>query len=425
MTVTFPPTIDLGFVVGLAVLLVGVVAVAYPSAFQRWGATRLLRTLRLPLIFVGFVVVGSSFFVNTPETRLPNPVPATVDSIAAGNEVYLNSCSRCHGVDARGGGVDAGTTELRPPALAGPGSHLSQHTDGDLHYFITHRAAGRHARVGRRALRRAGVGHHQLPSFHPMSKPIDWQEWHTGYESDTPLRRRLEIVQRHIGEVLDSFEGSPLRVVSMCAGEGRDLLGALDGHTRRDITGRLVELDPELAERARAHAAALGLSELEVRVGDAGDAAAYAGAVPADLVLVCGVFGNISDADIEKTLKALPMFAAPDATVMWTRHRREPDMTVNIRRWLAEAGFENTAYDPVPNSDTTAADGGDRWRGTIPRSDAAAPRRAPFHVHSEVALADRSVDCSTGGDDLLAERRAGREARIVLGDVVVVGRAGM
>ena len=27
-------------------------------------------------------------------------------------------------------------------------------------------------------------------------------------------------------------------------------------------------------------------------------------------------------------------------------------MTVNIRRWLEEAGFENTTYDPVPNSDT-------------------------------------------------------------------------
>ena len=177
---------------------------------------------------------------------------------------------------------------------------------------------------------------------------IDWQAWHEGYESDTPLRRRLEIVQRHIGEVLDSFDRSPLRVVSMCAGEGRDLLGALDGHSRRDVTGRLVELDPELAERARAHAAALGLTGLEVSVGDAGDTTAYAGAVPADLVLACGVFGNISDADIEKTLRALPMFAAPDATVIWTRHRREPDMTVNIRRWLSEVRLREHRLRPRP-----------------------------------------------------------------------------
>lgn len=193
--------------------------------------------------------------------------------------------------------------------------------------------------------------------------PLDWRAWHEGYDSDTPLRRRLEIVQRHIGALLDSFAASPLRVVSMCAGEGRDLLGALDESERRDVVGRLVELDPELAGRARAHAAALGLSDLEVRVGDAAETTLYAGAVPADLVLACGVFGNISDADIERTLKALPMFTAPGGTVIWTRHRRAPDVTVSIRRWLEEAGFENTAYDPVPESDTLGTVGVAVFRG--------------------------------------------------------------
>jgi hypothetical protein len=192
---------------------------------------------------------------------------------------------------------------------------------------------------------------------------LDWQAWHSAYDSDTSLRRRLEIVQRHIGEVLDTFKGSPLRVVSMCAGEARDLLGALDERERHDITGLLVELDPELAGRARAHADALGLSDLEVHVGDAGMTASYAGAVPGDLVLVCGVFGNISDADIERTLRALPMLCAPGTTVIWTRHRREPDMTVNIRRWLTDSGFENIAYDPVPDSDTLGTVGVAVYRG--------------------------------------------------------------
>lgn len=137
MVVIFPPTVDVGFAIGLVALLVGLLAVAYPGWFQRSRASRLVSTLRLPLVLLGFVLVGSSFFANTPESQLVNPVPATVDSIAAGSEVYLNSCSKCHGIDARGGGPDAGTTQVRPPALAGPGSHLTQHTDGDLHYFIT------------------------------------------------------------------------------------------------------------------------------------------------------------------------------------------------------------------------------------------------------------------------------------------------
>jgi len=105
------------------------------------------------------------------------------------------------------------------------------------------------------------------------------------------------------------------------------------------------------------------VADLEVRTGDAADTRAYAGAVPADLVLACGVFGNISDSDIERTLRGLPMFAAQGATVIWTRHRREPDGTVNIRRWLDDSGFENTSYDPVPDSDTLGTVGIALFRG--------------------------------------------------------------
>jgi hypothetical protein len=146
--------------------------------------------------------------------------------------------------------------------------------------------------------------------------------WHADYDTDSPLKRRLAIVQRHIVEFLASFDATPVRVVSMCAGEARDLLGALAKVERRDICGRLVELDPGNAAVARGRCDDLGLTGLEVLVGDAGRAQAYADAVPADLVLACGVFGNISDADVERTVGALPAFCAPGATVIWTRHRR-------------------------------------------------------------------------------------------------------
>ncbi|HEY8134839.1 MAG TPA: hypothetical protein VIF08_02280, partial [Candidatus Limnocylindrales bacterium] len=86
---------------------------------------------------------------------------------------------------------------------------------------------------------------------------MDWTAWHTDYDADTPLRRRLEIVQRHIVDALASIERSPVRVISMCAGEARDLRGALARVERRDLVGRLVELDPGLAGNARR-----GLSEL-------------------------------------------------------------------------------------------------------------------------------------------------------------------
>jgi integrase len=41
-------------------------------------------------------------------------------------------------------------------------------------------------------------------------------------------------------------------VISLCAGDGRDLLEALSTHPRRaDVHGLLVELDPDIAESAR------------------------------------------------------------------------------------------------------------------------------------------------------------------------------
>jgi len=152
-------------------------------------------------------------------------------------------------------------------------------------------------------------------------------------------------------------------VISMCAGEARDILGAVEAHGRRDLIGRLVELDPELAAVARARAAALGLTDVEVVEGDAGTTDAYAGAVPADLVLACGVFGNVPDADVEQTLRALPMLSASGATVIWTRHRKPPDLTVSIRRWLEEAGFENTMFEPIQDPERQGSVGTAIYRG--------------------------------------------------------------
>ena len=80
-------------------------------------------------------------------------------------------------------------------------------------------------------------------------------------------------------------------------------------------------------------------------IGDAGRTATYAGWVPAKLVLVCGVFGNVSDPDVRKTIKALPTLCEDGATVIWTRHRRDPDLTPTIRAWFDAAGFQERTFD--------------------------------------------------------------------------------
>ncbi len=187
----------------------------------------------------------------------------------------------------------------------------------------------------------------------------EWVEWHERYEHDPGLVRRLEVVQAHIRRSLDACPPGPIRVISLCAGDGRDLLGVLETHPRRaDVSARLAELDPQLVERGRARAQAASLGGVEFALCDAGTSSAYAGAVPADVVLVCGVFGNISDADVRRTVESLPELCAQGASVVWTRGIFEPDLTPAIRGWFADLGFSETAFIAIPG--TTSAVGSQR-----------------------------------------------------------------
>ncbi|GAA2126860.1 SAM-dependent methyltransferase [Actinomadura napierensis] len=176
----------------------------------------------------------------------------------------------------------------------------------------------------------------------------DWRAWHGAYDDpESSLARRLATVRERIREVLDAAPSGPLRAVSLCAGEGRDLIGVLVDHPRRaDVTARLVELDEGLVATAREAAEAAGLAGVEVVAGDASRTGAYAGAVPASLVLACGIFGNVTAADIERTIGLLPRLCGPGAHVVWTRNRKEPDMVPRIGRWFDEHGFEERWLSP-------------------------------------------------------------------------------
>jgi hypothetical protein len=87
----------------------------------------------------------------------------------------------------------------------------------------------------------------------------DWVEWHRDYDDPgSLLSRRGELVQRHLRAELDRAPAGGIRLISLCAGQGRDVTGAL---------------------------------------------------------------------------------------VLWTRHRRPPDLTPAVRSWFGEAGFREEAFD--------------------------------------------------------------------------------
>lgn len=197
----------------------------------------------------------------------------------------------------------------------------------------------------------------------------NWVAWHADYDDPaSALSGRLHRVREHLSEAISTAPAGPVRLVSLCAGQGRDVIGVLPAHPRAaDVRAVLVELDPANAAFARRSAQSAGLTQVQVREADASLVSGYADALPADILLLCGIFGNVSAQDIERTAQVAPALCADGATVIWTRHRREPDMTPRVRAWFAASGFDEIAFDALDNRTLTGI-----WVGRL-RSGAQHP----------------------------------------------------
>lgn len=183
----------------------------------------------------------------------------------------------------------------------------------------------------------------------------DWADWHAAYDDpSSSLSARLRCVRSRLSQAINSAPPGPVRLISLCSGQGRDVIGVLPGHPRRDdVFAVLVESDPRNAVQARRTAAQARLAQVEVRQADASLAASFADALPADVLLLCGIFGNVSDRDIQQTVAAAPALCGAGATVIWTRHRRPPDLTPQLRTWFADSGFDEVAFDALDTSTLT------------------------------------------------------------------------
>jgi SAM-dependent methyltransferase len=173
----------------------------------------------------------------------------------------------------------------------------------------------------------------------------DYLKWHDAYDDpDSDLYWRLRQVQAYIRAALDQIQGQ-LAVLSLCAGDGRDILEVL---AQRDDSSRihttLIELHPVLAQRAREFAATAALANVTVRTIDAGNTTAYAGSVPADLVIMMGIFGNISNDDVRRTIQTAPRLCRPGAVLLWSRSTDGVDRNRSVRGWLIKAGFSELDY---------------------------------------------------------------------------------
>ena len=142
-----------------------------------------------------------------------------------------------------------------------------------------------------------------------------------------------------------------MRLLSLCAGDGRDTIPVLAARPDLEVDACLVELDPELADAARSAAADAGL-DLEVRTADAGSFDAIRDRMMGDVLMLCGIFGNLSDADVAHCVDASRGLVRPGGTVIWTRGSRVPEDPTEqsgdpaewVRGLFTAAGFEEVAF---------------------------------------------------------------------------------
>lgn len=179
----------------------------------------------------------------------------------------------------------------------------------------------------------------------------DYVKWHQRYaDPNSAISHRLRMIQALLIQELAARPG-PLRLLSLCAGDARDILGVLEGRPADipRVSGRLIEIEPGLAAAARDRIATLG-SPLEMYEGDASDATNLAGHIPADLVLLVGIFSNIGKEDGDYLAETAATLCASGALMVWTRRSDDLETQHALQRRLDSAGFIDQRFAPVGKS---------------------------------------------------------------------------
>lgn len=148
-----------------------------------------------------------------------------------------------------------------------------------------------------------------------------WSGWPEAAYQQPRYRQRLAAVQEHLAQSLDQAPRGALRIISMCAGDGRDVIGALQSHQRRtDVTAWLVELNRQSVSAGFRDAQDAGLQDVVTFLNqDATLYATYKDFVPAAIVLVCGVWGHVPAQERALLVDGIASLCKPGATVIWTR----------------------------------------------------------------------------------------------------------
>ena len=135
------------------------------------------------------------------------------------------------------------------------------------------------------------------------------------------FQQRLLAVQEHLAECLDSSPRGSVHIISMCAGDGSDVIGVLGSHPRRsDVFAWLVESNSQTVADGILQSTRAGLENtVEFLTEDGTLYATYKRIAPTDIVLLCGVWGHVPAQERVQLVRALACLCKPGGTVIWTR----------------------------------------------------------------------------------------------------------
>jgi len=107
-----------------------------PKKPNRWALFLLLVAI-FGAGAVAIVFSVSGWIVSSPGKKLQNPVPPTEQAVDDGMFNYMKHCQSCHGQDGDGNGQRAENLSIKPADFTNA-SLMSEHTDGELYWQITH-----------------------------------------------------------------------------------------------------------------------------------------------------------------------------------------------------------------------------------------------------------------------------------------------